>query len=161
MHLLRSRSWQSSLMVDVPRLFFLFRLIEILRVENLHMCDFFFKRSIYELVSQGSQENTCLFEAWMGCSGEWNKSNLVMSIRSRSKKGRFGKRRWMIKKEIVDKFGATAAESIIQRKMDLPEAAKNLEVRRHPECPDAEAGLFMKYYFNNDATCFDACMHAL
>ena len=46
----------------------------------------------------------------------------------------------MTKLEIYSRFGEEAGKHIIQRKLDLPEAERLLEMRRHPEAPDCEVG---------------------
>ena len=85
---------------------------------------------------QGSERNSALFEAWLNCTGDWAKSSLYINCKSSHSSVRKGVRRWMTRQEVVGRFGESAAEAIILRKLGDPTLSVS-ECRRHPELPDS------------------------
>ena len=77
-----------------------------------------------------------LYEAWAECEGDWKKSKLYLSIKDSHSMKRQGKRVWLTRKQLTEKFG-DAANDIIERKVGDPDL-KAKEVRKHPELPDAK-----------------------
>ena len=77
-----------------------------------------------------------LFEAWLGCGGEWSKSSLFINCKSTSSSVRKGVRRWMTKSELTSRHGEDNAEAIILRKLQDPTLCTS-EVKKHPDLPDS------------------------
>lgn len=98
---------------------------------------------------QGTPENSCLFEAWLSCGGNWKTSRLYISITSKNKSKTCGVRRWLTKAELVNRFGKDVAEDIIARKMG-DESLRERETRWHPELPGNEE--WRQYLTLDDAT---------
>ncbi|CAE7419422.1 unnamed protein product, partial [Symbiodinium pilosum] len=83
-----------------------------------------------------SERNSVLFEAWLGCGGEWSKSSLYINCKSTSSSVRKGVRRWMTKSELTSRHGEDNAEAIILRKLQDPTLCTS-EVKKHPDLPDS------------------------
>ena len=83
--------------------------------------------------ASGKTLNGSLYEAWVSCGGNWTKSKLYLSLSTSTTNRRQGKRRWMTKKIMLQKFG-DATDDIIYRKTSDPELREK-EVRCHPEAP--------------------------
>lgn len=81
--------------------------------------------------------DTCLYEAWLGCEGNWKKSKLYMSICNKNRKKTTGVRRWYLKTELEKRFGKEVADDIIARKLG-DEKLKATETRMFEELPDRE-----------------------
>ena len=86
--------------------------------------------------NRGNTHNSVLFEAWAECGGDWTKSKLYLSIKDSHSTKRQGKRVWLTRKQLIEKFGDAAAD-IIERKVGDPEL-KAKEVRQHPELPESQ-----------------------
>ena len=102
--------------------------------------------------NQGSPMNTCLFEAYLQCGGNWKTSKLYLSIVSKNRNLTCGVRRWMNRTELEKRFGGDVAESIIERKMN-DEELKKTETRLWKELPDREDGCFVSSGFFPHALC--------
>ena len=74
------------------------------------------------LTRSGSKKNEklqVLFEEWAGSEQDWNKSNLIIQMRSRNKHSKKGCRRWLTQREIADKYGsAEIAADIVRLKLE-------------------------------------------
>eukprot|EP00435_Cladocopium_sp_Y103_P024532 s2630_g6.t1 len=58
--------------------------------------------------------------AWAECAGDWTKSKLYLSIKDSHSTKRQGKRVWLTRKQLKEKFGESA-EDIIERKVGDPD----------------------------------------
>ncbi|CAE7597865.1 unnamed protein product, partial [Symbiodinium sp. CCMP2456] len=83
-----------------------------------------------------STKNSVLFEAWLNCGGNWEKSQLYINCKTKNSSKKKGVRRWMFRNEIATKFGAENVEPIILRKLN-DEKLCATEVKRHPDLPDS------------------------
>ena len=77
-----------------------------------------------------------LFEQWIQSGGIWDKSQLLLQARSSKKGSKTGARRWMLRSDIVKKYGGCeeTADEIIKAKEK--ECASS--VKPHPELPHRE-----------------------
>lgn len=76
-----------------------------------------------------------LWEQWIQSAGQWDKSELVVQARSTIKGTKTGARRWMLKSDIVQKYGdESIAEELIRAKESDPKL-RQTQVRDHPELP--------------------------
>ena len=91
--------------------------------------------------------NSCLFEAYLQCAGNWKTSKLYLSIVSKNRSLTCGVRRWMNRKELEDRFGHDVAESIVERKLN-DEVLKEKETRPWAELPDREEGVLMVFFLS-------------
>lgn len=85
----------------------------------------------------GTQMNTCLYEAWLSCEGNWKTSRLYLSICNKNRKKVTGVRRWYLKTELDKRFGKEVADDIAARKLS-DEKLKASETRMFEELPDRE-----------------------
>jgi len=81
--------------------------------------------------------NTCLYEAWLSCEGNWKKSRLYLSICNKNRKKTTGVRRWYLRSELEKRFGVDVATDIVNRKLN-DEKLKESETRLFEELPDRE-----------------------
>jgi len=87
---------------------------------------------------QGTNKNEMLqvlYEQWVQAGGKWDSSQLVIQARTCIKGSKTGARRWMMRSEIVKRYGceATADELILVKESD-PTLLRT-QVRNHPELP--------------------------
>lgn len=76
-----------------------------------------------------------LYEQWIQVGGHWDKSQLVVQARTTIKGSKTGARRWMLRADIVQKYGSEEiADELIHAKESDPELRKT-QVRDHPELP--------------------------
>lgn len=94
--------------------------------------------------------NSCLYEAWLSCSGNWKSSKLYISLVNKKKNKSCGVRRWFLRSELIAKFGSDIAEDIINRKM-TDDKLREEETRVHPDLPDREDCAVSALYI--DASC--------
>ena len=74
-----------------------------------------------------------LYEQWVQAGGKWNDSQLVLQCRSTISGTKTGGRRWMLRSDIVKKYGCeVTADEIIRSKESDPALLKTC-VRDHPE----------------------------
>ena len=78
-----------------------------------------------------------LYEAWTECAGEWNKSRLYLSAKSKDSTKRRGVRRWMFYSELVQRFGEEGAAAIVAHKLENAEL-KEKEIKCHADAPSCE-----------------------
>ena len=74
----------------------------------------------------------------MACGGAWKQSQLFLNCRYQNSSKRKGVRKWMLRSEVISKFGEQSGQAIIDRKLADPELCER-EVRKHPENPDDPA----------------------
>ena len=74
-----------------------------------------------------------LFEAWLSAGEEWDKSQLVISIRNQSSFKKRGSRRWFTRADLMVKYrdDEQAVNDIIAEKLLAPQGV----VRCHPDAP--------------------------
>jgi len=89
--------------------------------------------------------NTCLYEAWLSCNGDWKSSRLYISICNKNRTKTTGVRRWFFRKELQTKFGVDVAADIINRNM-LDEKLKKEETRMFKDLPDREDHIGIWWY---------------
>ena len=87
---------------------------------------------------QGTNKNEMLqvlYEQWVQAGGKWESSQLVIQARTSIKGSKTGARRWMMRSEIVKRYGCeeTADELILAKESD-PTLFRT-QVRNHPELP--------------------------
>ena len=76
-----------------------------------------------------------LYENWISANGKWDQSQIVVQCRSTVKGSKTGARRWMLRSDIVSKYGSEGiADDIIQSKLSDP-MLKSTCVRDHPDLP--------------------------
>ena len=78
-----------------------------------------------------------LYEAYLAAGENWQKSKLLVSIKSRKSNSSIGLRRWCTLKTMVETFGKEIAEEMRDRKLNDPTLAET-ETRKHPELPHRE-----------------------
>lgn len=87
---------------------------------------------------QGTNKNEMLqvlYEQWVQAGGQWETSQLVVQARSTIKGSKTGARRWMLRADIVKKYGCeVTADELIHAKESDP-ALRRTQVRDHPELP--------------------------
>lgn len=93
--------------------------------------------SFASFLFQGSSLMTTLFESWTQCQGNWKTSSIYLQIVRRDTTVRKGVRRWMIWKEVVERFGEEGATALIEYKKNDEELAKK-EIRPHPSAPNVK-----------------------
>lgn len=82
--------------------------------------------------------NSVLYDAWAACGeGNWKTSAFLMKIRERHSTKRRGVRRWLVMKELQERFGDDMATQLTNRKL-LDKELSQTEVRYHPEFPKGE-----------------------
>ncbi|CAJ1414705.1 unnamed protein product, partial [Effrenium voratum] len=74
-----------------------------------------------------------MFEAWLSTGGEWSQSSFYMNLKQTQRLTRRGCRRWLLRKEMEDKWGPDIAGAMITRKELDPDLSMT-ETRVHPEC---------------------------
>lgn len=80
---------------------------------------------------------TTLFESWTQCQGNWKSSSIYLQVVKRDTTVRKGVRRWMIWKEVVERFGEEGAAALVEYKKNDEELAKK-EIRPHPSAPNVK-----------------------
>ena len=80
-----------------------------------------------------------LFQAWTECEADWTKSKLYLQCKVTDKRKCVGEMVWLTMKQLVDKFGESAAEAMRDYKLNDPTLCKS-EVRWHPSAPNVEVG---------------------
>lgn len=98
---------------------------------------FFYLRHPATFSSQGPSLMTTLFESWTQCEGNWTKSSLYLEVCSKDKITRRGVKRWMIFKEMCDKFGEEGATFIAEHKKSDKKLSEQ-EIRPHPNAPNCK-----------------------
>lgn len=98
-------------------------------------------RFMAEKARQGSRaEKTSklqtLFEQWCSASEQWSRSQFVLRMRNTVSSKHRGARRWMPKKDIVQRYGEDVAQQIISEKLK-PEF-EDVQWKRHPDVPHLE-----------------------
>ena len=89
-------------------------------------------------VSGTKREMTYLFESWCNAEENWKNSCVYTNITSSSGSIRRGVKKWLTRKELVEKLGAEVAEYVIAHKMN-DEKLRATETRYHPDAPGCEA----------------------
>ena len=90
------------------------------------------------LLKPGKSLNSVLYDAWAACGeGNWQRSSFLLKIRERHSTRRRGVRRWLVLKELKERFGEELAEQVANRKL-LDGELSQTEVRYHPEFPKGE-----------------------
>ena len=89
------------------------------------------------LQPRGNSLMSTLYESWTQCGGDWKKSTIYLNATSKDTNKRRGERRWMVWKEIVEKFGLQGATDLVEYKKSKPDLAEN-EIRKHPNAPDSK-----------------------
>ena len=78
---------------------------------------------------------SALYDDFMQCAGNWQKSVVYKTIKSSCRSGRRGVRKWLTKTEMVALFkDPKIVESICIRK-ETDQALRETEIRDHPDCP--------------------------
>ena len=77
-----------------------------------------------------------LYEAYLSAGENWQKSKLLMSIKTRKSNSSIGLRRWCTFTKMVETFGKDVAEEMRDRKLNDPSLAET--ETRHPELPHRE-----------------------
>ncbi|CAE7650278.1 unnamed protein product [Symbiodinium sp. CCMP2592] len=76
-----------------------------------------------------------LYEDFLQTEGNWRNSLVYKSIKSITRNGRRGIRRWITKRQMLTVFdSAEVVDSIIARK-ETDDYLRSTEVREHPDCP--------------------------
>ncbi|CAE7879827.1 unnamed protein product [Symbiodinium microadriaticum] len=89
-----------------------------------------FYRSIHSKNKMSS-----LYEDFLQTEGNWRNSMVYKSIKSTTKNGRRGIRRWLTRRQLLATFDTKEiVDSIIARK-ETDEYLRSTEVREHPDCP--------------------------
>ena len=94
-------------------------------------------REIKKLASKAKADagqRSYLFEAWLSSSENWHKSALLSRLRSKKSSTARGFRKWMLRQEMVDKWGDEVADDMIEAKTPCEEKSMT-EIRDWPECP--------------------------
>ena len=94
-------------------------------------------REIKKLASKAKADagqRSYLFEAWLSSSENWHKSALLSRLRSKKSSTARGFRKWMLRQEMVDKWGDEVADDMIEAKTSCEEKSMT-EIRDWPECP--------------------------
>ena len=86
---------------------------------------------------RGNSLMSTLYESWTQCGGDWKKSSIYLNATCKDTNKRRGERRWMIMKDIVEKFGSQGATDLVEYKKSKKDLAKK-EIRKHPDAPDSE-----------------------
>ncbi|CAE7943220.1 PLCXD2 [Symbiodinium necroappetens] len=90
-----------------------------------------------------SSERSVLFESWLQSSESWAKSTLVVRLRNRNSSTRRGLRSWLFRADMIQKWGQTVADMMIEAKLADPDR-REAEVRFHPDLPrDKESKQFL------------------
>ena len=67
------------------------------------------------------------------CEGCWTQSSFYLQLKEKKRNRSFGARKWLVRSELVQKFGSAAvADAIIQAKHADTEAAQS-QIRAHPD----------------------------
>ncbi|CAE7853709.1 unnamed protein product [Symbiodinium necroappetens] len=83
----------------------------------------------------GKNKMSSLYEDFLQTEGDWTKSMILKTIKSITRNGRRGIRRWQTRSQLINHFGDTKiVDSIIARK-ETDEHLRKTEMRKHPDCP--------------------------
>lgn len=93
----------------------------------------------WSLLCTGSEKLGILFEQWAECSGNWQKSSLYLQMRESRTNRKHGCRRWMTRKQVIEKWGQKIGDEICDLKLSDPESSRT-QVKNHPDHPTSEAG---------------------
>ena len=93
---------------------------------------------VFQQTNEGSNKAEMfqvLYENWIAANGKWDQSQIVVQCRSTVKGSKTGARRWMLRSDIVSKYGSeSVANDIINAKLNDP-MLKQTCVRDHPDLP--------------------------
>ncbi|CAE7383345.1 unnamed protein product, partial [Symbiodinium sp. KB8] len=79
-----------------------------------------------------------LREQWESCAGKWKESQIYLSILQKSRERKMGRRVWMTRQMIVDKYKSeSVADRIITNKLSNEDTKKS-QTKAHPDDPDNE-----------------------
>ena len=85
----------------------------------------------------GKNKMSSLYEDFLQTEGDWTKSMILKTIKSITRNGRRGIRRWQTRSQLINHFGDTKiVDSVIARK-ETDEHLRKTEMRKHPDCPGA------------------------
>ena len=85
--------------------------------------------------TRGKNKMSSLYEDFLQTEGNWRNSMVYKSIKSTTKNGRRGIRRWLTRRQLLATFDTKEiVDSIIARK-ETDEYLRSTEVREHPDCP--------------------------
>ena len=90
-----------------------------------------------EKAKSNSSQRSVLFEHWLTANENWQKSRLLIRLRSSKKNRKAGLRRWMLFSEMCSKWGTEVATAMKESKEADPERSL-AEIRKHPEMPGRE-----------------------
>ncbi|CAE7418869.1 PLCXD2 [Symbiodinium sp. CCMP2592] len=102
-------------------------------------------REISKLSKKASDDagmRSYLFESWLSSGENWHKSSLLSRLRSKKSATARGFRKWMLRKEMVEKWGEEMADDMIEAKMTCEEK-RMTEIRNWPECPKREVKQYL------------------
>ncbi|CAE6972780.1 unnamed protein product [Symbiodinium sp. CCMP2592] len=102
-------------------------------------------REISKLSKKASDDagmRSYLFESWLSSGENWQKSSLLSRLRSKKSATARGFRKWMLRKEMVEKWGEEMADDMIEAKMSCEEK-RMTEIRNWPECPKREVKQYL------------------
>ncbi|CAE7029554.1 unnamed protein product [Symbiodinium sp. CCMP2592] len=92
-------------------------------------------KSAFDQSKYCKNKMSSLYEDFLQTEGDWKKSMIFRTIKSITRNGRRGIRRWLTRSQMLVHFDdASIVDSIIARK-ETDEYLKKTEVREHPECP--------------------------
>ena len=83
----------------------------------------------------GKHKMSSLYEDFLSSAGKWRNSMVYKCIKSTSRNGRRGIRRWLTRSQLEAHFqDSSIVDAIIVRK-ETDDYLKKTEIRDHPDCP--------------------------
>ncbi|CAE7282081.1 PLCXD2, partial [Symbiodinium microadriaticum] len=79
-------------------------------------------------------QRSYMFEAWLAANEDWKKSSLLVTLRRKGASARRGLRKWVLYSEMIEKWGETIAQAMVEAKQ-ADEHKRKHEIRPFPDAP--------------------------
>ncbi|CAE7469344.1 unnamed protein product [Symbiodinium sp. CCMP2592] len=93
------------------------------------------KRKTAHKMYMSKHQMSALYEDFLAVSGNWRNSMVYKTIKSTSRTGRRGIRRWLTRSQLENHFGDKAIVDAMVLRKETDEYLKQTEIREHPDCP--------------------------